>query len=201
MPDWQQEQDEAFGAIGRYVAEFSFLVLTMRDSIISAIAGSDSERIELAALALGSQTAQQVADAFFAICRSKYALDEEEQKIEKCLRLQVDEEIRQRNRMAHGDWFVTIPHPDEPDDQVAVLERVKPSRREPFIKEGFTVARIMEHVESAWALQQVVSIFASSCLGYVGERVSTVLEIDDGRVINNQAYVVRSARERSEREG
>jgi len=198
MPDWHRQEDEAYRAIGRYVATFSILIATMREGIVTAITGSDHQRNELAQLALGSQTAQQVADAFFAICRSAYVLDDGEQRIEKRLRLQVDDEIRRRNRIAHGDWFVLIPSPDEPDDQVATLERVKASRRQPFIAEGLTVDKIMGYVGSAWLLEQIISIFALSCLGGQKERVSTVLEIDpgDGRVINNQAFVRRVAHER-----
>jgi hypothetical protein len=196
VPDWREEQDTAYRAIGWYFEAFSLLVASMRDSIVVALTDGDFKRADLARLALGSQSAQQIADAFFAICRASVQLDEDEKAIEKRLRLQVDDEIRRRNRLAHGDWLVDIPSPNEPDDQVAVLERVKPSSREPFITEPLTVAEITDFGGSARQLDQVVSIFGMSCAETSQERVRTVLEIDGGQVINNQAYLRREARER-----
>jgi hypothetical protein len=196
MPDWQQKQDEAFRAIGLYVAAFSVLVATMRGVVIMAVTEANPKKRKLAQLALGGQSAQQVADAFFAICRAEYELDQEERQIEKCLRLQVDDEIRRRNRVAHGDWFVMMPSLNEPNDQVAELQRVKASRQEPFVTKSLTVAQIMEYVESAWLLDQIVGFFGASCAGNMHERVSTLLEINDGRVVNSQAHAIRTAQEK-----
>ncbi len=198
-PDWKAKEDDAYRAIGHYFAEFSMLVSGMRGYLIQGIADSDPQRNKLAELALGSQTAQQIADSFFAVCRAVGDLDSAERGIEKCLREQVNAAIRRRNVVAHGDWLVDAPM--DADDDIAWLVRVKAaSVKDPFITERLSTLDIDHDRASVWLLDQVASVFAHACFKdvYESERVRQVLEIADGQVINNQAYLRRVARERGD---
>jgi hypothetical protein len=77
----REQRDDAYRAIRRYTVAFSLLVSGMREIVAGSAA--IGEKRDLARLALGSLMAQQIADPFFAICRSVAELDAEEQKIEK----------------------------------------------------------------------------------------------------------------------
>jgi hypothetical protein len=79
------DDDEAFRQIGRYVVLFSELVSNMRERVEHWLAGESNDKQNLVKLAFGPLTANGIAEAFFALCRSA-DLDADEQKIEKLLR-------------------------------------------------------------------------------------------------------------------
>jgi hypothetical protein len=122
LVDAREQRDDAYRAIGRYTVAFSLLVAGMREIIAVHIA--DGQKRDVGELALGSLMAQQVADPLFAICRSVADLDRDEQAVEKCLREQVNEEIRERNRIMHGDWLIARWTRDDFKAPTAALVRV-----------------------------------------------------------------------------
>jgi hypothetical protein len=143
-------------------------------------------------LAFGGLQAQQIADPFFAMCRNITDFDATEQAIEKCLRERVNDELRQRNRIAHGDWLV--PRWKQPDMEweAPALLRAKASRvQEPFVQENLAVSRIDAMCDGAEALEQVVWEFGTICTGedaYTGvvhppRNVRDVLMVKDGQVV------------------
>ena len=190
-----EHRDGAYRAIGRYFVQFSSLVALMRQMIEEQIATDDPPK-KLLGLAFGSLTAQPISDAFFAMCRALGELDKPERKIEKCLRGQVDQEIRRRNIIAHGDWFVAKwaePSEDPPRDIPTTLVRVKASStKEPFQYEDLPVSTIDAHGEEVEALEQVVCEFGCVCtrqgpydpaLGRPVVRVRDALQIVEKHVV------------------
>lgn len=192
LVDASELRDDAYRAIGRYTVEFSLLVAGMRQIIAGHVATEETR--ELAYLALGSLMAQDIADAFFAICRAATDLDPDEQAIEKCLRTkQVKDEIEERNRIMHGDWLIARWTRD--DFQAPTAARVRVSARnvkEPFQQRKFKVEEIDKLAERVGALKNIVWEFGTVCTeqwdhdpakGRPKERVRDALEIVDGRVI------------------
>jgi hypothetical protein len=171
----KKERDENYRAIGRYFAQFSALVAYMRTLIILKIAGSDTENERLLRLTLGSLTAQQVSDAFFAVCRTaaEPALTEDELRIEKVLRENhVNTEIRRRNVLAHGDWFIPewvqewAPGPQEEPPPIprAALVRVQHHKPDPLPTDELPVDEIDDYGQAVQTLQQIIWEFGMICL-------------------------------------
>lgn len=191
LVDAREQRDDAYRAIGRYTVEFSLLVAGMREVITVHIA--DKQRSEAMQLALGSLTAQQVADPFFAVCRAVGELDSDEQPIEKLLRTHVNDEIEERNRIMHGDWFVARWARGDREAPTAARVRVSARNvRNPLQQDNFTVADIDVIGERVAALKNVVWEFGTICTrqwvhapdrGRPEERVRDALRIVDGRVV------------------
>jgi hypothetical protein len=173
----RQERDENYRAIGRYFAQFSALVAFMRTLMILKIAGKDQQAETLLRLAFGSLTAQQVSDAFFAVCRTaaEPALDANagELAIEKVLRENhVNAEIRRRNVLGHGDWFIPEwvqewapePHEEPPPTPRAALVRVQHHKPDPLPTDELTVEEIDADGQRVEALQHIVWEFGMICL-------------------------------------
>ncbi len=100
-----EELDDAFRAIGRYVVEFSQLLREMREMVAWYVAGGlvDSD---IPNMLLGEATAQVISNAFFGMCRMASELDEKEKKVASTLRNELTKAIEARNDIAHGDWWV-----------------------------------------------------------------------------------------------
>jgi hypothetical protein len=157
LVDAREQRDDAYRAIGRYTVQFSLLAAGMREIIAEHIAGNDKAAAQLA---FGSLTAKQIADPFFAICRTAADLDTDEQKIEQCLRKHVNEAITERNRIMRGDWFIARWTRGDLAAPSAALVRVTPSNtKKPAVEQrNFKVADIDEIAERVGALKNVVGV-------------------------------------------
>lgn len=102
-----QERDDAYRAIGRYVATFSELVRMMREMVCQYVAKGVTE-MHISSLLLGEATAQVIANAFFGMCMRMGDLDDDEQKVASALANEVDATIKTRNDVAHGDWWIGL---------------------------------------------------------------------------------------------
>jgi hypothetical protein len=171
----KEERDGYYRAIGRYMVEFSSLVAFMRDLVAHKIVGTDEKATQLIRLAFGSLQAQQVADGFFAVCRASAdpPFDRSEQAIEKCLRENhVNAEIRWRNVIAHGDWFVpewvrvSMPEGAEDDPAappVAYLSRVQHHKPTPLEPKPLTIEEIDTYGERVQTLRALLWEFGMVC--------------------------------------
>ncbi len=99
------ERDDAYRAIGRYVVTFSELVRTMRDIVCQHVA-KEAKDFPLPSLLLGEATPQVIANAFFGMCRMDGDFDREEEKVARTLGNEVSKTIHTRNDIAHGDWWI-----------------------------------------------------------------------------------------------
>ena len=90
-------------AVGRWIVEFSRLVMFMRLAIELRLArGVD---LVEAKIVLGEASADQITGSFFELCSHCGEPNEAETKSLKCLKGQVREQISRRNDFAHGDWL------------------------------------------------------------------------------------------------
>lgn len=119
-----------YRAIGRYMVEFSGLVLTMRDTMSSRLKRAD-DPLELIDLAFGEAPAQGIANSFFAFCRAtvRPVFDNDEEAIERNLRKRVLDEIPRRNDIAHGDWLMIRAGSRSSPFIEPALARIKPAHK------------------------------------------------------------------------
>lgn len=181
-----EERDDAYRAIGRYVVEFSRLVMHMRYAIERRLDRGSEQRI--APLALGEVAANQITEAFFAICEQVADLEEEEKRVGIRLRKEVRDEIKRRNDFAHGDW--SIGEAAVSDDPM--LYRVKPGRKAgPADRRELPVAEIDAAADDLYALRQKVAEYGAICLdsfpfALQGDRpfqIRHAFRMDDHRVV------------------
>lgn len=104
----ERERDEAYRALGRYLVEFSRLVFRMRDAMEQRLQRPDDPPA-LIQFAFNDVSAAGIGHSFFAMCREVGDLDDEEEKIRELLFAEVVQKaIPERNRIAHGDWWVGL---------------------------------------------------------------------------------------------
>jgi len=101
-----QERDNAFRALGRYIAEFSALVRVMRQHTASFVVGHDEKNRHRAEMLLGEAMPTNISNAFFGMCREAGDFDADEAKVASALRKAVAGIIEERNDFAHGDWWI-----------------------------------------------------------------------------------------------
>lgn len=182
------ERDDAYRAVGRYVVEFSRLVMHMRVAVESRLA--DGGDLRLPSLALGEATASQVANAFFAICREVADLDPVEDQIARRLSIEVNEVIKLRNDITHGDWWIDF---HTHDATGPMLWRVKPARRAgPIEARDLPAPELEQLADDLFDLRQRVAEFGAICLGFhpleglrqkMAPRVSDVFVLRNGHVV------------------
>ena len=102
----ERERDNAYRAIGRYIVQFSRLVKHMRLGAVAYFSDGSTERQTELELLLGEAPAQTIANAFFGLCQYVGNLDADEQRVASVLSKAVRTAIDERNRIAHGDWYV-----------------------------------------------------------------------------------------------
>jgi hypothetical protein len=154
-----EEEDDTYRAIGRYIVAFSHLIAEMRISIESQFVTweAEPERIELV---LGEAPADQITNAFFAVCEHTVNLDDEERKVATHLKTEVRNAIRDRNDVAHGDWATDF------DSGHPVILRTKPGRRAgPRVHKVRSIQQLNAMADALAKLTDTVREFAWLTLG------------------------------------
>jgi CHASE2 domain-containing sensor protein len=95
--------DETYRSIGRYVYEFSQLIAHMRAMMTRYL---NTTPQEVADHAFAQSAPEQIATAFFGMCRAVTRLEPVEEKTAARLSSRVGEAIEMRGNVAHGDWWV-----------------------------------------------------------------------------------------------
>jgi CHASE2 domain-containing sensor protein len=169
--------DGAFRSIGRYVYEFSQLVLHMRSMMTRHL---NTTPQAVAELAFAESPPEQIATAFFGMCRTVTRLDLEEEKTGARLHGRVREAIEMRSNVAHGDWWV--------GSSVLGADAIELSARDLDARSGALIV-----------LTNLVAEYGAVCLREapyaVGEhRVSDYLVMRAGEVVREGPKAVKSPR-------
>lgn len=136
---------------------FSYLVAEMRAGIESRF---DTD-FEIAQLALGEAFASQITNAFFAICEHSVELDDEERQVAIRLKNEVNDAIKERNDIAHGDWHVNSWRKPGPH-----MVRTKPGRKAgAAVEKARPVEELDELSDALEDLAETVIEFALLCFG------------------------------------
>ena len=156
MGEQEERTDTAYRDIGRYVVEFSQLVLEMRWAMVKKLGPKPPSRA-LAHFALGEATAGPVVSSFIAMCVHAGGIDWDsaDGKIAKALSDQLHRAIRKRNDVVHGDWFL--------GEQTMWL-RVDTRRKEPFVMAPEFLDELQPLTAEAVYLQTVIRHFGKMCL-------------------------------------
>jgi hypothetical protein len=115
--EFQRQKDDAYRALGRYIAEFSRLIYNMRDAIEQRLTRPEDPPL-LLPLVFSGAPAAAIANTFFGMCKMLGDLDNDEAAIHKRLFEEVVfKVIPERNNLAHGDWWIgwTAANADEID--------------------------------------------------------------------------------------
>jgi hypothetical protein len=164
-----QEVDDAYRAIGRYVVEFSRLIADMRTSIEAQFFFYDDP--DAIRLVLGGALADQITNAFFAVCERAVNLDDEERQVAARLKTEVRNVIRDRNDVAHGDWGTDV------DSGNPGVLRTKPGRKAgPWVLKIWTIKQLDDMADEVVKLAKTVREFAWLTLG--GHPLEETLGVD-----------------------
>jgi len=148
----------------------------MRQAIEYVLRGDDDDDRMNARLAMGAAMAEQITNAFFAICERMAELDDEETQVARRLKKEVKDAITDRNDFAHGDWTTLWP------DQGPTLRRMKPGRRAgAWVERVHRVEEIDAMAEAVEELADTVTEFAMLCLGLhpLEERTGMAVRVRD----------------------
>jgi hypothetical protein len=165
VPKTTPEHEEMYRAIGRYMVEFSSLVLHMRYTMSSRLKRADDPP-ELIELAFGEAPAQGIANSFFAFCRAtaRPAFDTEEEAIERNLRKRVLDEIPRRNDIAHGDWLLIKAGSRSEPFIKPELAHTKPARKQGSLtSQSYSPAALDEISNQLSDLTSCIWVFGLIC--------------------------------------
>ncbi len=149
---------------------------------------------------MGEGYANQIANAYFAICEHLTDLDDEEKQVAVRLKKEVVDTIKERNDLAHGDWLiglsgVTFGSGDDPR-----LLRTKPGRRAgAWVEMVRPVHEIDAAAEKVIYLDGDVGEFGWLCLGLhplkhfqgLEVRVRDIFRFSKHRVLRTGRYADR----------
>ena len=177
-------KNEGFRALGRYVYEFSQMVAAMQGSMVFHLQHPGKPPM-LAWIALGTATARDIADMFFAMGRELVELAEDEKKTVAKLYKEVVEEIKFRNTVAHGDWQIGwYSHTGgeaEPVPLPPTVSRILPSRMKgPYKAE---VPDLDAHSDCVEELRSYLWSYATVWVERSGLRLRDLVQIESGRLI------------------
>lgn len=170
------ERDQAFRALGRYIAEFSALVRIMRQHAASFVVSGSGQEVDRhpAEMLLGEAPPNQISSAFFGLCRLAGEFDDDEAKVASTLRKAVLDLIEERNDFAHGDWWIGMKgHKAEQvvsrvglDTLDPMLLRIRPARSEGSRKvTEYSVAILDAKTDHLLSILTLVEEFGKLALG------------------------------------
>jgi hypothetical protein len=173
---WRIREDEAHRALGHYIFAFARLVSEIREGVEYALSDdSRDDKRQDARLAMGAAFAEQITNAFFAICERHAEFDTEERQVATRFKTHVTEAIADRNDFAHGDWSQFW-------DSGPTLKRTKPGRRAgPWVERERPVEEIDAMAERLETLAEMLNEFALICFGLhpIEERTGTAVRVRD----------------------
>ena len=100
--------EATYRALGLVVIRFSGLLHSLETSTIQLFGvGSDYKRMLLFSAALADRTAAPIVSAYISVFMQRWEglMTEKDKEIIKCLRRELDEVVRERNRLMHDAWM------------------------------------------------------------------------------------------------
>ncbi|MGD0386498.1 MAG: hypothetical protein ABSB73_10220 [Solirubrobacteraceae bacterium] len=181
-----EEIREAHRAIGRYVVAFSEMVAELREQIARRIS---RDEWPLANVALGYSGAMDISHVFFWLCREVGDLTDGENLIASALSKDLEQSIRTRNEIAHGNWLVGYISVQSPVGTVPprLIHIIPHQKKTPYKVQDLTPADIDELTDRLLALLTDIAEFGKLALDFPitellegGEyRTSTELHVGD----------------------
>jgi hypothetical protein len=172
--------------IGHYIVRFAALIDAMRNRLATQLTWGITPPNPVPYIVMGEMTAMPMANAFFGACRSVAELEDSELRVEKILISQVQEQIKFRNDIAHGDWEVDAWQYARTPPGVSELYRLRPNRRAGYVEATHISAEAIETRRvQVDQLRDRVLDYGTICLKLHDSgdlRVCDVLIVEDGIV-------------------
>jgi hypothetical protein len=197
--EFQAARNDAFRAIGRYVAVFSELIRGMREQVAlhaakDAVASWRALTIEIA---LGEMQALPMSHAFFglAIEAAKFEPDDPGKKIASLLAEETEKTIRTRNDIAHGDWHVGyVAFRDGDRGDITTLPRwlirvLAHDKEGPFKRLNYSVEKLDQLTDDMLRLLGTIDEFGKLAFGFALTRAESGVTRGDYKVAD--IYAVR----------
>lgn len=158
---YDENTRQAYEALGRYLAEFSRLVLVMRLCLTQALQwrGANGQAINLLT---GEMQMYNLNNAFFGVFRHLGEHDDAEVKISRTLHNQVAKANDHRNNVAHGEWFIGWGSADSfvPDPPRLVRTRPGSADFSPIRVSDFPIEEMGAWTADLRALKSLVGEYA-----------------------------------------
>jgi hypothetical protein len=151
------EIDDVYRSLGRYVAEFSRMVMAMRSPMVDRLRRSDDPR-EVAESLFARAEAAPTAHVFFNLCKSLGNLTYAEEEVREHLNNRlIYDLIPKRNNVAHGDFLFIWWGPPH-------YQRLRPDAQ-PAIKHDATPAALDKLADEVSVMAETLSEFGQLCFG------------------------------------
>ncbi|MCL6618901.1 MAG: hypothetical protein K6T33_03835 [Thermomonas hydrothermalis] len=158
---------EILTTLGKFVTSFSYLLLALEKSTITLLSPGPVGSIvpetvikqrTLLRAALSDRTASPMVSTFFSVIYEKWKdnLCDGDREILKHLRRELDDVIKERNRLMHDAWFWVVKSSNQ-NDGVLIRERLRANGRGVEIEEQeYSLERMNDLVENVRRLAGVV---------------------------------------------
>jgi hypothetical protein len=107
--DAQRKHDTAtYLALGRFVVSFSGVLYALEQSTVHLVLGGPpAHNTILVEAALADRTASPIVSSFFSVFFKRWegSLTAKDTEIMKCLRRELDDVVKERNRIMHDAWL------------------------------------------------------------------------------------------------
>jgi hypothetical protein len=189
-------RDAGYRALGHYIAEFSSLIREMRERMESHFRRPDDPPY-LVELIFAGATAEPVTHAFFAMCRMLMEHAKDETTAATRLRVAIFEEIKTRNLVAHGDWFIgywsTTGLADEghtaPEPIPAWADRINAARQAGPLQS--LTEDLNARADELVRLRKMVREYGAVCFGQHGpQRAGENMRVRDVLLVENGVPVI-----------
>ena len=187
MNEAQSKHDEeTYKELGRFVVAFSHLLHSLESSTIFLFElGPYQHAIRIQA-ALADRTAAPIAASFFSVFFKRWegALSKDEESIMACVRKEIDEIIKERNRLMHDVWLSKSVGGDPGPHDLSRLRVRAHGKGVEYESKDYSPASIREMVAKVERLVSVVN--ASTWYrreGQLGPELTNRLRIVNGRVV------------------
>jgi hypothetical protein len=107
-PEQEELNAKTYMALGRYVVAFSGLLHALESSTVHLIVPEpDGRKMMLLGAALSERTASPVVAAFFSVFYKHWEgqMSDDDTAVMKCLRRELEDVVKERNRLMHDAWM------------------------------------------------------------------------------------------------
>lgn len=173
-------------ALGRFVVSFSRLLHALESSTIHLLSPEPNGRqLLLLGAALAERTAMPISSAFFSVFYKRWegTLTEIDIKILKAMRLELDDLIKERNRLMHDAWLSTSIDEEEGPHALTRFRIRKHGKGVDYESQTYPPKALEALVEVADRLSTVVNGAVWYLRrGQSGPELHSRMEVNDGKV-------------------
>ena len=194
MTDERDFEAETYHAIGRFVVDFGYMVSEMQHHLANRLV---SERLHaLPWIVMGEMTAGPIANSFFGACRAaansnesaSAGLDNRDEQVVKILAKAVQDAIKFRNDVAHGDWDLTAWQFARAPVGHSELIRLRPSRKQGHVEvTQIHPVALLKKADGLRKLSGFLDDLANLCFadapGWKGHHVADLLVVQNSEVV------------------